>query len=1035
MNLNQCISTLHTQYKINPAQADNISKLTSDAWGSDKVQCLSIMWWSSAVKQQLINFDSGNYKSNDTTHYVASTGQVVTEAAPTTMDWWISMLRQGLLVIVLAWLLWRFTRLGLKFLYIFANNHRMRYYKVLLPRSDSKSDRDEQKDLAKDMKEKIGRMTQVYTNLSRLWKLNSRDNLMNFIFNKPRVSLIYHYENGQLFFIAGTYPEYESVLHSAIGSQYSDASIENVPRPNYFSRKYHEIIPLESEKDSVYTIKMYKNTTDDQINNIVDSISWVSKEDTVSIVMTISPLGENWNIATKNKVNRLYKNLDIDNKRSFLSKPRKLIKFIFKWPNKDSLKDEENVTMVRMVKAKEDSINGMAEEAGSSAFITSITIIVASDDKLRSKEAMNNIISAYSVYTDEYANELKHPTVEVDFIPFIVKPLWRMIVNHAMTYIFYPSNAFGINELSSLFHFPTRIYNRSDAIQWMQYKVVAAPDTLPKLEEENGRVMTGIIAEDYKKWVLSDILRDEKYNKHRAIWDHITREEKIVPFDSLTPLQQQRAQIVYDESGKKMGKVQVEKKAKWYKLYNDWILLWVNIYRNNLSPVYMKKNDRTRHHYIIGKSGTGKSVFIEAMARQEIWNGDGMCLIDPHGDLAEWILQYIPKERAKDVVYFDAGNEDRPMWLNLYEINSLDEADRTVNDATEIFLKMFWPEIFGPRIQEYFKYGSLTLLEDFDDKPTLLDVTRLFTDDAYREYKVKKVTNAVVRNFREKTYNAMGDREKQEIIPYFSSKFVSFNTNRLIRNIIGQTHSAFDFEDIMNNKKILIINLSKGKTGELNSQLLGMIIVSKIYNGAMARARMDEKDRKDFYLYVDEFQNFISGTFADILSEARKYKLCLIMAHQYIAQLEWGWGNNIGDKWGGKSDVKAAVFGNVGTMMSFKVGAPDAEFLEKEYAPVLSGQDIVWIANYKSYVKLNINNSTTRPFSMNSIYTSDYKNKKIAGVLKEYCAKKYGRKREFVDAEITARLGMGVDESSLDQVAPADIVPESSGQQQDTTNP
>jgi type IV secretory pathway TraG/TraD family ATPase VirD4 len=199
---------------------------------------------------------------------------------------------------------------------------------------------------------------------------------------------------------------------------------------------------------------------------------------------------------------------------------------------------------------------------------------------------------------------------------------------------------------------------------------------------------------------------------------------------------------------------------------------------------------------------------------------------------------------------------------------------------------MFGPEIFGPRIQEYFKYGSLTLMEDFEDKPTLLDVPRLFTDDAYREYKVKKVQNPVVKNFREKTYNAMGDREKQEIIPYFTSKFVSFNTNRLIRNIIGQTKSAFDFSDVMNNGKILLISLSKGKIGELNAQLLGMIIVSKIYNAAMARARMAEEDRKDFYLYVDEFQNFISGTFADILSEARKYRLSLIMAHQYIAQLE-----------------------------------------------------------------------------------------------------------------------------------------------------
>ena len=199
--------------------------------------------------------------------------------------------------------------------------------------------------------------------------------------------------------------------------------------------------------------------------------------------------------------------------------------------------------------------------------------------------------------------------------------------------------------------------------------------------------------------------------------------------------------------------------------------------------------------------------------------------------------------------------------------------------------------------------------------------------------------------------------------------------------------------------------------GEMNAQLLGMIIVSKVYNSAMARATIPEKDRKDFYLYVDEFQNFVSWTFADILSEARKYRLGLIMAHQYIAQLDpakW-----LGDTWGWKSDVKAAVFGNVGTMMSFKVGAPDAEFLEKEYSPVLSGQDIVWIANYKSYIKLNIDNATTRVFSMNSIYTKDYQNKKIVPILKEYSAKKYGRRREFVDAETRARLWLGIDEGDL----------------------
>ena len=1019
MDYTQCLQSLYTQYQQDAAQAANISKLTSDARWTNKASCMQEIGSTTNIRQHLEDFDAGiidldvsqSRLQESTVHQAAPTA---TETASSARG---GMVLQVLWIIILLWIIWKFVTTWLKFLYIFSNNHRIKYYKVTLPRSDGKSDREEQKDLAKDMKEKIGRMTQVFSNLTKLWELSSWDIFMRFVFKKPRVSFIYRYEDGKLFFIVSTYPEYESVLHSAIGSQYADSSIESIPKPNYFDRKYHEITPLESEKDSVYTIKLYKNASDDQINNIIDAISGVSKEDTVSIVMTISPLSEKWNEDTKKKVNRLYKNLPIEGKWWLLTKPWKLIRFIFRWPNSESFKDESDIQMVRMVKAKEDSINGMADEAGAPAFTTGLMIIVSSDNKQRARQSMKNIISGYSVYTDQYANELIHPTTEVDFIPFIVKPIWRLIVTYCMTYIFYPSNSFWVNELSSLFHFPTRIYNRSDAIERMQYKLIAPPNTLPKLKEDNTRLISGIVAENYKKWVLSDILREAKYEHDTNVGDLVTREEKIVPFDSLSPMQQQRAQIEYDENGTKMWKVQVEKKQKWYKLYKDGILLWVNIYRNKLTPVYMKKNDRTRHQYIIGKSGTGKSVYIESLARQDIWNGDGLCLVDPHGDLAEWLLQYIPKERAKDVVYFDAGNEERPMGLNLYEINSLDEADRTVNDATEIFLKMFGPEIFGPRIQEYFKYGSLTLLEDFDDKPTLLDVTRLYTDDAYREYKTKKVTNAVVKNFREKTYNAMGDREKQEIIPYFSSKFVSFNTNRLIRNIIGQTHSAFDIEDIMNNQKILIINLSKGKTGELNSQLLGMIIVSKIYNAAMARARMDEKDRKDFYLYVDEFQNFISGTFADILSEARKYKLCLIMAHQYIWQLEWwGW-NNIGQEKGGKSDVKAAVFGNVWTMMSFKVGAPDAEFLEKEYTPTLSAQDIIGIANYKAYIKLNVNNSTTRPFSMNSIYTQDYRNKKISAILQKYCAKKYGRKREFVDAEISARMGLGVDEAGLDNVA------------------
>jgi len=526
---------------------------------------------------------------------------------------------------------------------------------------------------------------------------------------------------------------------------------------------------------------------------------------------------------------------------------------------------------------------------------------------------------------------------------------------------------------------------------------------VPRLKDENPDfAITGIVAETFKWWDMNKILAEVK-NPAVTFYDKpITTKEKVDADYVAT----EGEEIITTEDGTRMVVRQTPDKRYALKTYTDGILLWVNVYRNKYTPIYMKRDDRTRHHYIVGKSGTGKSVYISALARQDIWNGDGVCVIDPHGDLVEEILEYIPKHRAKDIIYFDAGNEERPMGLNLFEIKHIAEADRAVNDAVEMFVKMFGPEIFGPRIQEYFKYGSLTLLEDMEEWATLIDVPRLFTDEVYREYKTGRVKNPVVRNFRDKTYNAMGDREKQEIIPYFTSKFVSFITNSLIRNIIGQTKSWFDFEDVMNNQKILLINLSKGKIWQLNAQLLGMIMVSKIYNGAMARAKIPKKERKDFYLYVDEFQNFVTDTFADILSEARKYRLNLIMAHQFIAQLDGGSGNI----WEGKSQVKDAVFGNVGTMQSFKVGAPDAEFLEKEYQPVLSAQDILGISNYKAYIKLNINNSTTRPFSMNSIFTQEYRSKKVRDILKEYSAKKYGRKKEFVDAEIAARIGIMADE-------------------------
>mgnify|MGYP001595208917 CR=1 FL=1 len=438
------------------------------------------------------------------------------------------------------------------------------------------------------------------------------------------------------------------------------------------------------------------------------------------------------------------------------------------------------------------------------------------------------------------------------------------------------------------------------------------------------------------------------------------------------------------------------------------ILIGYNMYRGFKKEVRFQRDDRSRHHYIIGKSGSGKSALLSYMARQDICNGEGVCVVDPHGDLIDDLLLYIPKERAKDVIIFDPSDVERPMGLNILEAETPAEMDLAASQATEIFIKLFGDEIFGPRIQHYFRNACLTLMEDKDEGATLIDVPRIFVDDAFLKYKVKKVTNPVVKSFWEHEYANTGDRERQEMIPYFSAKFGPFITNTIMRNTIGQKNSAFDFRKIMDEGKILLIKLSKGKIGDLNTQLLGLVMVGRIQMAAMSRTDIPEEQRKDFFLYVDEFQNFATDSFCSILSEARKYSLNLIMAHQYINQL-------ITTRYGTTSTgIRDAVFGNVGTLCSFKVGADDAEYLAKEYAPLLTEQDVIGISNYKMYMKLNINNTTSRPFSVATIWDTSKKNEKVAQIIKEYARLKHGRKREFVEQEIVARIGIDMTAPPVD---------------------
>lgn len=428
------------------------------------------------------------------------------------------------------------------------------------------------------------------------------------------------------------------------------------------------------------------------------------------------------------------------------------------------------------------------------------------------------------------------------------------------------------------------------------------------------------------------------------------------------------------------------------------ILLGHNVYRGEKTEVRMKREDRFRHFYVIGQTGTGKSSVLQVMIRQDLKNGDGLCVIDPHGSLIEDILPFIPRERADDVIYFDPSDMARPLGLNLLEGETDEEKEMVALDAMNIMIKLFDEEIFGPRIQDYFRNGCLTLMAD-PAGGALTDIVRLFTDDDFAKLKRQYITNPIVASFWDDQMAKTGAREKQEMIPYFAAKFGQFVTNTMMRNIIGQAKSAFDFSKVMQDRKILLMNLSKGVVGEINSKLLGLIIVQKIQMAALRRQKIGKEDRSDFFLYIDEFQNYVTDSIESILSEARKYRLGLNIAHQYLAQIDTS-----GQKKG--VNLKDAVFGNVGSMMCYKISAQDAEHMAKEMAPVFSDQDLINIDKYKAVMKLSIDTQPSRPFSIIPLNPYTEKgDREAAEAYKQLSRLKYGRDRDFVEREILRRIG------------------------------
>ena len=424
------------------------------------------------------------------------------------------------------------------------------------------------------------------------------------------------------------------------------------------------------------------------------------------------------------------------------------------------------------------------------------------------------------------------------------------------------------------------------------------------------------------------------------------------------------------------------------------LYLGLSKYRGVERPIYIGDEDRRRHVYIIGKTGTGKSQLEEEMIMQDIEAGKGVAVIDPHGDLISGILARIPVSRAEDVIYFDPSDTERPMGLNMLEAQTEEQKHFVVTSIVGLMYKLYDPMktgIIGPRFEHAIRNAMLTVM--CEPGNTFVEVVRILTDPSFVQELLPKVNDPMIRRYWTDQIAQTADFHKSEVLDYIVSKFGRFVTNKLMRNIIGQSDSSFDFRKVMDEGKILLVNLAKGKLGEENSNFLGLILIPRILVAAMSRQEMPEEERRDFYLYVDEFQNFATPDFAQILSEARKYRLNLIVANQFIGQME--------------EEVKNAVFGNVGTLISFRVGVTDANYLQHEFQPTFSESDLINIDKYNSYVKTTVKNEPMKPFSID--LTKDMKqvvaarNPQIAEAIIQLSRLKYGRSKELVEAEISQR--------------------------------